>query len=119
MYADDITQVITTPSESKLMMKVKVEREIERINKFERTWKIRTSEEKFKIIPMAQRKPQKIMVNGKEIKTCTNGKLLGLNINTSGFVMHITKTIYKANEILCQLKLFRNFIPKLKVTLIK
>ncbi len=26
MYADDITQVITTPSKSKLMMKVKVER---------------------------------------------------------------------------------------------
>ena len=47
LYADDITQVITSPSKSKLMMKIKVEREIERINKFERKWKIRTSEEKF------------------------------------------------------------------------
>ncbi len=36
MYADDITQVITSPSKSKLMMKIKVEREIERMNKFER-----------------------------------------------------------------------------------
>ncbi len=36
MYADDITQVIASPSKSKLMMKIKVEREIEKINKFER-----------------------------------------------------------------------------------
>ncbi len=50
MYADDVTQVITSQSESKLMMKIKVEREIERISKFERKWKIKTSEEKFKII---------------------------------------------------------------------
>ena len=47
MYADDITQVITSPSKSKMIMKLKVEREIERINKFERKWKIKTSEEKF------------------------------------------------------------------------
>ena len=65
MYADDITQVITSPSKSKLMMKLKVEREIERINKFERKWKTKTSEEKFKIIPIAQYKGNKINVNGK------------------------------------------------------
>ena len=47
MYADDITQVITTQSKSKLMLKIKVEREIERINNFEKKWKIKTSEEKF------------------------------------------------------------------------
>ena len=54
MYADDITQIITTQSKSKLMMRVKVEREIERINKFERQCKIKTSEEKFKIISISQ-----------------------------------------------------------------
>ncbi len=32
MYADDVTQVITSPNKSKLMMKIKVEREIERIS---------------------------------------------------------------------------------------
>ncbi len=35
---------------------IKVEPEIERIGKFERKWKIKTSEEKFKIIPIAQLK---------------------------------------------------------------
>ncbi len=49
------------------MMKIKVERKIGRINKFERKWKIQTSEEKFKIIPKAQRKSKIIIVNGKEI----------------------------------------------------
>ena len=47
MYADDITQIITSPSKSKNIMKLKVQREIERINKFERKWTIKTSEEKF------------------------------------------------------------------------
>ncbi len=36
MYADDITQIITSPSKSKLVMKLKVESEIERIKK---NWK--------------------------------------------------------------------------------
>ncbi len=75
MYADDVTQVITSPSKSKLMMKIKVEREIERISKSERRWKIKTREEKFKIIPIAQLKTKKIKVNGKEIGTSTSGKL--------------------------------------------
>ncbi len=63
-------------------MKFKVERETERIKKFERMWKIKTSEEKFHIIPIAQYKTKKINVNGKEIETSTSGKLLGLNIST-------------------------------------
>ncbi len=36
MYADDITQIITTQSRSKHMMKLRVEREVERINRFEK-----------------------------------------------------------------------------------
>ncbi len=58
-------------------MKRKVEREIERISRYEKTLKIQTSEEKFKIIPIAQYKT-KIRVNGKEIETSNGGKFLGL-----------------------------------------
>ncbi len=65
MYADDITQVITTPSKSELMMKMKVEREIDRINRYEKKWKIKTSEEKFRIIPIAQYKTKQFIVNVK------------------------------------------------------
>ncbi len=106
MYADDITQIITSPSKSKLIMKLKIEREIERINKFERKWKIKTSKEKFKIIRIAQYKTKKINVNGKEIETSNSGKLLVLNISTTGFKGHITKTIHKGKAIISQLRRF-------------
>ncbi len=36
MYADYITQVIATSSKSRNMMKMKAEREIERINRYEK-----------------------------------------------------------------------------------
>ncbi len=65
VYADDITHVIASPCQSIPIMILIVEREIERINKFERKWKIQTSEEKFKIIPIAQHKTQIINVNYK------------------------------------------------------
>ncbi len=78
LFADDITQEITTPSKSKLMLKFKIEREIELINKYEREWKIQTREGKLKIFPIAQYKKMKIKVSGKEIDTCKEGKFQGL-----------------------------------------
>ncbi len=47
-------------------MKLKLEREINRINRFEKKWKMKTSQEKFKIIPIAQY-TKNIVVNGKEL----------------------------------------------------
>ncbi len=46
------------------MMKLKLERKIKRINRFESKWNIQTSEEKFKVILIAQYKTQQISVNG-------------------------------------------------------
>ena len=117
MYADDVTQIITSPSKSKRMMQVKVEREIESISKFEKKWKIKTSEEKFKIIPIAQVKIKKIKVNDKEIDTCKSGKLLGLNLTSNGFVTHIRKNTNKGKGILSNLRRFSNLTPKIKATL--
>ncbi len=77
------------------MMKVKVERDIERISKFERQWKIKTSEEKFQIIPIARINTKKINVNNKKIETRKSGKLLGLDISTTGLVSHISLAIKK------------------------
>ncbi len=36
LYADDITQIVTTQSKSKNMLKLKVEKDIDRIKKFEK-----------------------------------------------------------------------------------
>ncbi len=73
----------------------------------------------MKIIPIAQYKTKKINVNGKEIETSTSGKLLGLNISTTGFKGHITKTINKGNAILSQLRRFSKLTSKTKTTLVK
>ncbi len=100
-------------------MKIKVEREIERMSKFERKWKIKTSGEKFKIIPVAQLKAKKTKVNGKEIETSTPEKLLGLNITSTGFVGHLRRTINKGNGTLSQLRRFSNLSPKIKTILVK
>lgn len=114
LFADDITQVITSPSKSKEMMKRKVEREIERISKYERAWKIQTSEEKFKIIPIAQYKTKKITVNGREIETCSKGKFLGLNISSTGIRSHCTIVKNKGNAVLTKLRRFSNLPEKKK-----
>ncbi len=43
------------------MMKFKVEREIDGINRFEKKWKIKTNQDKFKLIPIAQKKTKKLL----------------------------------------------------------
>ncbi len=65
-------------------MKIKLEREIERINRLERQWKMKTSEDKFKIIPIAQYNTEQITVNGKNLNTSKEGKFLGLQKNRIG-----------------------------------
>ncbi len=119
MYADDVTQVITAPSKSRHMMKIKAEREIERINKYERLWKIQTSEEKFKIIHVAKYKTYPITVNGKNINSSKEGKLLGFKLQATGITGHATDRIKIGKGILAKLKRFDHLTPKIKATLVK
>ena len=119
LYADDITQVVTTPSKSKLMMKIRLEREICRINRYEKQWKIKTNEEKFKIIPIAQYKTEPIIINGRRINTSKDGKFLGLKLQSTGLVGHATDKIKKGKTVVSKLTRFRNLTPKLKTTLVK
>ncbi len=88
MYADDVTQIITAPSKSKNMLKLKAERAIDRINRYERKWKIKTSEEKLKIIPLAQCKTKPVTVNGRNLNTSKNEEFLGLKIQVTGITGH-------------------------------
>ncbi len=119
LYADDVTQIVTTASKSKHMMRLKLEREIDRINRFERKWKIQTSEEKFKVIPIAQHKTHKITVNGKDINSSKEGKFLGLKLQSTGLVGHVSDKIRKGKAIITNLTRFRNLTPKLKTTLVQ
>ncbi len=100
------------------MMKLKVERKINRINRFEKKWKIKTSQEKLEIILIAQH-TKNIVVNGKELNTCKEGKLLGLKVQSTGIVGHVSTLKNKANALLTKLRRFTNLTPKIKTTLFK
>ncbi len=100
-------------------MKIKFEREIERIHIYEKLWKIQTSEEKFKIIPIAKYKTNPTIVNGKNINASKDGKLLGLKLQSTGLIGHATERINKGRGILSKLRRFDLLTPKIKATLIK
>ncbi len=87
------------------MLKLKVEQEKERINNFERKWKKETSEEKFRILLIAQYKKMKtIKVIGKEIPTSKGDKFLGLKIQSTGIVGHCANVKNKGNAVLTNLR---------------
>ena len=119
MYADDVTQVITSQSKSKHMMRLKAEREIKTINDYEKLWKIRTSEEKFKIIPIAQLKSDNLTINNKIIEPNNDSKLLGFKLHRKGITNHITDRKNKGTAVLGAIYRFKNLSPQVKTTLIK
>lgn len=119
LYADDISQVIITPSKSKKMMKHLAQREIGRVNSFEKLWKIQTSEEKFKIIPIAQIYMEELSINNKNLRHTTEGTLLGLKIQARGVNKHILEKVKNGNGILTKLRRFSKLTPHLKTTLVK
>ena len=43
VYADDVTQIIRYRGRSKNMLRLETQREIGKINEYERMWKIRTN----------------------------------------------------------------------------
>lgn len=65
-YADDVTQIITYPGASREMMCRRTDSEIVKINKYEEKWKIRTIKNKFKILPIAVKKKNSIVIEGNQ-----------------------------------------------------
>ncbi len=118
MYADDVTQIITAPTKSKAMMKLKVEREMNRINMFEHMWKIKTSQNKFKILPLAQYKIRDITINGKIIGKSKEDTMLSLKLQNTGITGHISDKINRTSAALIKLYIFASLTPKIK-TLVK
>ena len=91
IYADDITQIISYKSEK--MLKRITEREIRKVNDYERKWKINTNMNKFQIIPIGGKRKQKIEINNKPIEYSESGKSLGMIISKTGFTAHAKNRI--------------------------
>lgn len=119
-YADDITQISGYRGRSLQMAQRRTGREIENINIYEENWKIETNINKFTVIRLGSRKNEQIITHNDNIYETTNkGKILGLNITSSGYNKHIEARKNQAIQTLTKLYRFQNMPTNIKVHLVK
>ena len=118
-FADDITQVVEELREDRIQLARKTEREINRINTFEKMWKINTNVSKFNIISISKSRPEPIVVDGRRLEHKNESIILGLKIKRTGTVQHITERIQKAKVQTNKLKRFANLKTETKIHLYK
>ena len=114
MYADDVTQIISSESKRPGMQKRNVERAVNNVNEYEKLWKIQTNTQKFKVIPIAKHKPPEITIDNRNIRNSTQGTLLGLELFKCGVSKHVTSRRNKASVIMGKLNRFRHCTVKTK-----
>ena len=118
-YADDITQIIVYHGKSRQLMANRVINEIEKINYYEKQWKIKTNKNKFKIIPIGVKKKNDIYIDGNQIQYSNYGKVLGVKIGTTGYNKHIQETTNKGKHAMNELQRFYTLPPRIKLHLVK
>ncbi len=118
-YADDITEIIAYNRNSKHLMTNLAVREIKKLNDYERKWKIETNNSKFKIILMAVKKKEDIIINNNVIPYKNSGIILGLKITSTGLKQHVDEITTKGYIALLELQRFRNLCRKIKLHLVK
>lgn len=106
-YADDITQIITHPCNHRYLA-LQTGRAISQINDFEKQWKIKTNISKFKIINISRRNTVGIDTPDRYYEYTNEGKMLGLNFDTTGFSKQHRTRINIAKNNLAKLQIFRN-----------
>ena len=119
LFANDVTQIIEYMHHSKRALALRTKREIERINRFEKEWKIKTNKNKFKILSISKTKPEPIVIDHRRINFANNLNILGFNMGRTGFGIHLTKRTAIARGTLSKLKRFRAIKPKAKVTCVR
>lgn len=119
IYADDVTQIITYPGKSKNIMKLYTTREIEKLNEYERRWKIKTNQQKFKLLHISKHNPPEINIEGRNINYTQEATVLGLKINTRGFNPHVSTRIRLAQQAFKKIKRFSRMRPRIKKHLTK
>ena len=118
-FADDNTQIITYPGTSKRMLTRRTVNEIEKVNNFERKWKIQTNKDKFKLVSISSTKPLEVRVDNQIIPYSKTATILGLTISSRGISPHMGQRIKKAQGQIQRLKRFRKISPDIKLHLYK
>ena len=93
---------------------VQSERELVRVNEFEKLWKIKTNPTKSKMISISKTQPYPISVNYNNMQFTNDVSLLGLTLTRMGFTKHINNKINLAKQQLLKLILFMNKILNYK-----
>ena len=119
LFADDITQVIVNYNDDRRQLALTSQREIERINQFEKEWKINTNINKFNILSISKSRPEAINIEGRRVPFSNEIKMLGLTIKRTGVSQHITNRIKQAKAQSTKLKRFIRLDPSIKLHLYK
>lgn len=120
IFADDHTQIITYPNKTgKHMLARRTQREIEKINAYEKTWKISTNPAKFQLLSISALKPADVNINNTIIPFTRYATVLGFRFGTRGFSQHIKSRLQMARASLSSLNRFRGLSIRLRLHLYK
>ena len=120
LFADDVTQVIVNLNNDRVQLATDTANEIERINIYEKNWKISTNLTKFAVLSISKSRPSPIYMNdGRRIQFKSEIKILGLTLKRTGFVQHITNRIIIAKRQTKKIKRFVKLKTKTKMNLYK
>ena len=108
LFADDVTQIIEYHHKSKQMLALRTSREIQRVNNFEKQWKINTNQNKFKLLSISASKPAEVRVGNEVIPFADSIKILGFTMKRTGFGSHIAQRLAIAKGRFTKLKRFKN-----------
>lgn len=101
------------------MMARRINNAAEQINNYEKKWKIKTNINKFKVLPIADKKTGRIHIGGEDIVPAWEGKALGLKLKRDGFSSHARERAQHASGASIKLKRFSGMTTKTKIRLYK
>ena len=118
-FADDITQVVIYPHESKEMLARKTARAITRVNEYENKWKIKTNRNKFNLISISSSVPSDVVIEGERLPFVRHTKTLGLTLARCGINTHVLNKIKQARVVRAKCRRFGGLSTKTKIHLYK
>lgn len=97
-------QIIRYPGLSKQFLKTYTERAVTALNNYEKSWKIRTNQEKFQILHISKRAPLPITIDNRNIRYANKAKLLGITLKKMGLTTHVKEKKAQVNVALKKTK---------------
>ena len=119
IFADDVTQIIQNLRDDRRALAEATRVEIERINEYEKKWKIQTSINKFSLLSISKSSPEPVVVNNRQIPFKNEVKMLGLTIKRTGVRTHCNTRLGLAKVQSKKIKRFIKLDPKIKLHLYK